>query len=124
MSSHGLCPNILKPMRVTAGSKPLIAQILCNTSVSTCSSVILSDTCDHFPIFAQVKGLGNFSGNDDSYVTIECRMKNSERDSMFRSILKHIQYDVYYGIDNVDMLCGTLISDFATATLLCLSHHF
>ena len=34
---------------------------------------------------------------------------------MFRSLLEHIQYDVYCGLDNVDMWCGTFISDITTA---------
>ena len=34
---------------------------------------------------------------------------------MFRSLLKHIQYEVYCGNDKVDMLCETFISDNTTA---------
>ena len=60
MSSRGLCPTIFKPTRVTAGSETLIGQIWCNTSVSTSFGVILYDTSDHFPVFSQVKELGDF----------------------------------------------------------------
>ena len=34
---------------------------------------------------------------------------------MFRSLLEHIQYEIYCGIDNVDMLSWTFISDVTTA---------
>ena len=43
MSSHGLCPTILEPTRVTAGFKFFIDQTWCYASVSTCCEVILSD---------------------------------------------------------------------------------
>ena len=66
--------------------------------------MILSDLNDHFPIFGQVKELGDFLGNDDS-----------ERDLLFRLLLDHIQYEICCGIDNVDMLCGSFISDVTTA---------
>ena len=72
--------------------------------------MIFSDISDHSPIFAQVMELGDFSGNDDSFVTIKCRLKNSERYLMFRSLIEHIQYEVHCRIDNDEMLCGTFIS--------------
>ena len=106
-----LCLNIFKPTRVTTGSKTLLEKIWCNTSVSTTSGEILSDISDHFPIFAQVKEPGNFSGNSDSYVTIKFRLKNFEQVLMFRSLLERFQYEVFCGIDSVDMLCETFLSD-------------
>ena len=60
MSSHRLCLTIIKPTRVTAGSKTLTDQIWCNTSVSTSSGVNLSDISDHFPIYTHVKKQGEF----------------------------------------------------------------
>ena len=89
---------------ITVGSKILIDQTWCNVSVSTSCGVILPDISDHFPIYAQVKELGKFSGNIESYFTIKCRLKNSERDLMFRSLLEHFQYVVDCGVDNVDLL--------------------
>ena len=78
MSSYGLCPTMLKPTAVTAGSKTLIDQTWCNTSVATSTDGILSDISDHFLFYAQVTELSDFLGNDDSFVTIKCRMKISE----------------------------------------------
>ena len=75
-------------------------QLWCNTNVPTMWSSIfalvkelgvnLSEISDNFYIFALVKELGIFPGNNDSYVTIKCRRKNSERDLMFKSLLEHI----------------------------------
>lgn len=115
MCSHGLCPTILKHTGVTAGFKTLTDQIWSNTSVSTSSDVIFSDISDYCPIFAHVKELGGFSDNDDSFVTIKGGLRNSEQDSKFRSLLEHIQCEIYCGTDNVYMLCGTFISGVTTA---------
>ena len=55
----------------------------------------LSDISDHFPVFAQVNEPGNFSGNNDSYFTIKCRLKNFEHFihiDCFLSILQSSEY--------------------------------
>ena len=49
--------------------------------------MFLPDISDHFPMFVQVRKLGDLSDNDDSYVTIQCRLKTSERELLFRSLL-------------------------------------
>ena len=118
MCSYGLSPAILRPTRVTQHSKTLIDQIWYNggdPSLNLSSGVILSDLSDHFPIFVQNNARNSSLAVDDAFVQYKCRLKNSGRDRIFRSLLLQVPFENYNESAEVQANCQNFIRDVTTS---------